>query len=245
MPVHALQDKVAAFARRLEPKRVIGFDKIRLGRDFDGGYVLLDDFSDVEMALSLGIADDASWDLAIAQRGIPVHQFDPTIDRSPIDHPLMTFHKQGIAASDVPGAVSLDTLASELLSGCQKALLKIDVEGHEWPLFAAASPATLSKFAQITCEFHGFNRLADAAWYDSASVAIAKMKSIFDVVHVHGNNAMPFANVANVILPILLEITFANRNHYQMAETNEIFPTALDQPNLPQIPDMYLGCFKF
>jgi hypothetical protein len=68
---------------------------------------------------------------------------------------------------------------------------------------------------------------------------------VFEVVHVHGNNAWPFFSIGNVVLPKLIEITFANRNYYEFAESNEVFPTALDQPNLPDRPDMRLGCFKF
>ena len=75
---------------RSNPRKRLDSTKIRLGRNFDGGYVLLDDFADVGAALSLGINDDASWDLDIAQRNIPVQQFDHTIDRgarrSPADH---------------------------------------------------------------------------------------------------------------------------------------------------------------
>jgi len=68
---------------------------------------------------------------------------------------------------------------------------------------------------------------------------------LFEVVHVHGNNAQPATNVFNVILPVFLEVTLANRRHYQFAETNEIFPTPLDQPNVPNLPDLHLGSFKF
>ena len=75
--------------------------------------------------------------------------------------------------------------------------------------------------------------------------ALAKLRALFEVVHVHGNNGGPYANVANVVLPSTLEVTFANRSFYQFAECNETFPTALDWPNLPSEPEMRLGTFKF
>ncbi len=243
--VHDYQRKIVALARLLGPKQAVGFQKIRIGRSFDGGYILVDDFSGVDAAFSFGVSDDASWDLDIAERRIPVHQFDHTIDKGPVAHPLITFHKVRIAAADAPGSARLDTLAGRLLANSRKAILKIDIEGDEWPVFAAASPATLDKFSQIVCELHGFNLLGDPAKYDYPMAVLTKLKTLFEVVHVHGNNAQPATNVFNVILPVFLEVTLANRRHYQFAETNEIFPTPLDQPNLPHLPDLHLGSFKF
>jgi len=242
---HEKQKTALAIARAFEPKQVVGFNKARIGRDFDGGYVHVDDFSGVGAALSFGISDDASWDLAIATRNIPVHQFDHTIDKGPVSHRLITFHKQRISPGDGPGDVCLDTLAGRLLADCERAILKIDIEGDEWQVFYTASEKALAKFSQIVCEFHGFQYAADPVWSERFLHVLGKLRAVFEVVHVHGNNALPFVNVGNVVLPSLLEVTFANRKHYQFAETHEVFPTALDQPNVPDRPDLRLGCFKF
>lgn len=242
---HEKHEMALAVARAFEPKRVVGFSKIRLGRAFDGGYVLLDDFAGVGAALSCGISDDATWDLEIAKRGIPVHQFDHTIEKGPIDHPLLTFHKQRVAAADAPGTLCLDSMAEQFLPGCGRAILKIDIEGDEWQAFSTVSAETLGKFSQIICEFHGLYYAAHPTWHKRFVAVLSKLRALFEVVHVHGNNAGPFANIANVILPCVLEITLASRSCYQFAQSNEVFPTALDQPNLPSQPEMRLGCFRF
>jgi hypothetical protein len=244
-PPPVLQRNILAFARLIEPKRCVGHQKIRVGRDFDGGYILIDDFSGADGALSFGIENDASWDLGMAQRGVPVHQFDHTIESPPAAHPLITFHKLRVAAEDAPGSMRLDTLLAHFLPSAQKAVLKIDIEGDEWPVFANASVETLSKFSQIVCEFHGFHLLSEPGFYNYVLTVMTKLKMLFEVVHVHGNNAHPFVSVSNVMLPRLLEMSLANRRHYLFEETDEIFPTALDQPNLPERPDLHLGCFKF
>jgi hypothetical protein len=242
---HEQQQKALAVARAFEPKRVVGFNKTRIGRDFDGGYIHVDDFSGVGAALSFGVSDDASWDVAIASKSIPVHQFDHTIEKGPVPHPLIQFYKQRIAPTDGPGDVCLDTLVGRLLADCKRAVLKIDIEGDEWQVFSAVSPRALMKFSQITCEFHGLQLAAEPVWSARFIHVLRKLRAVFEIVHVHGNNALPFVNVGNVVLPSLLEVTFANRDYYQFAETNEVFPTALDQPNLPDRPDLWLGCFKF
>jgi methyltransferase FkbM-like protein len=242
---HERQARALSVLKAFEPRKATGFDKVRVGRDFDGGYILLDDFVAVGTALSIGISDDASWDLSIAERNIPVHQFDHSIERGPIGHPLITFHKLAVAAADAPGALSLDTIVNRHLAGCERAILKIDIEGNEWQVFDAASPSALDRFSQIVCEFHALQHIGDQGYTELFRSVLDKLRRHFEVVHVHGNNALPMVNVANVALPALLEVTFANRRHYQFVETNEVFPTALDQPNIPGMPEMRLGCFKF
>ena len=234
-----------AVARAFEPKQVVGFGKIRLGRDFDGGYVMVDDFAGVRAALSCGISDDATWDLEIAKRAIPVHQFDHTIEKGPIDHPLLTFNKRRVAAADAPGTLCLDSMAQQYLPDRGRAILKIDIEGDEWQAFSTVSAQTLDRFSQIICEFHGLYYAAHPMWHKRFVAVLSKLRALFEVVHVHGNNAGPFANIANVILPCVLEVTLASRGCYQFEESNEIFPTPLDQPNLPSQPEMRLGSFRF
>lgn len=242
---HERQARALSVLRAFEPKKAIGFNKVRVGRNFDGGYVLLDDFVDVGAALSFGINNDASWDLDIAQRNIPVHQFDHTIDRAPADHPLFTFHKLAVAGADEPGALSLDSIMNRHLAGRDRVILKIDIEGDEWPVFNGASPATLDRFAQIVCEFHALEHVAEPGYTEMFRAALDKLRHHFEVVHIHGNNASSMVNISNVVVPALLEVTLANRRHYEFAETNEVFPTAIDQPNNSAMPDMRLGCFKF
>jgi tetratricopeptide (TPR) repeat protein len=244
-PQFQAQRSILLFARMLVPKKTLGFEKRRVGRDRDGGYVLIDDFSQIDAALSFGIKDDASWDLDVAQRHIPVHQFDHTIDCAPVKHPLIEFHKLRIAEADAPDTACLDTLVGKLLANSQRALLKIDIEGDEWGMLAAASPRSFIAFTQIACEFHELGRLTNPVWYGRFFAVIEKLKEEFEVVHVHGNNYMPFMCMANVLLPATLEVTFASRRHYRFGETNEIFPTPLDRPNFPDAPDLHLGTFKF
>ena len=42
---------------------VVNYDYVRVGRDSDGGYVMVNDFKNIKNAYSCGINDDISWDL--------------------------------------------------------------------------------------------------------------------------------------------------------------------------------------
>jgi hypothetical protein len=80
----------------LRPHRAAGFSKIRVGRENDGGYVMLDDFSGVSAAYSLGIKDDVSWDLQMADRGLTIYMYDHTIDALPMSHSRLHWTEAGI-----------------------------------------------------------------------------------------------------------------------------------------------------
>ena len=64
----------------LSPMDIKDGKYLRIGRKNDGGYVLLDNFSDgsVKSAYSFGISNDVSWDEDIANLGIDVFMFDHT-----------------------------------------------------------------------------------------------------------------------------------------------------------------------
>ena len=94
---------LAPFARRaldlLSPMDVPGVPFVRRGRDGDGGYVQLDDLGTVHAAYSIGIGSDVSWDVAMADLGVEIWQYDHTIARPPQSHPKFHFQSIGLAAT--------------------------------------------------------------------------------------------------------------------------------------------------
>lgn len=242
----ANQQDVLATMRMLEPRKVQGFAKARFGSVYDGGYVMLDDFNGLNCALSFGISVDDSWDFEVARRGVRVLQFDHTIDAAPSTHELLEFHKTRIAAKPGPGVETLSNLVrANSKPGRPDILLKIDIEGDEWGVFAETPIEDISRCAQILCEFHDVRRLCNDEAMRRMSGVFEKLSSAFAVAHVHANNCGPLCNVANVPVPDVLEILYVNRARYETTATDEIFPTALDAPNLPSMPDIFLGPFRF
>jgi hypothetical protein len=228
----------------LTPRRSVSFDKIRVGCKGDGGYVMLDDFTGVSAALSFGIARECSWDTAIAKREIDVYQYDHTVDGPPTV-PRFRFFKRRIAAVPSDQTESLGSVLAKLPSTAERVILKVDIEGAEWDTFDAATLQELTRFAQITSEFHHFENAADPAWHDRARRVLAKLRSAFDVVHVHANNTAPLHVIANVPVPCVFELTLVNKAMYECQETDEIFPTPLDQPSWNGRPDIFLGSMRY
>jgi hypothetical protein len=238
--------RVRTILALIEPVSVLDVAKIRVGRETDGGYVMLDSLANAAAALSLGIADDVSWDKVIAAHGLRVLQFDCSVCAPPEPDPQFAFEQLRIAAADDTGAITLQTiLRTRLGEFTGPLILKIDIEGAEWEVFEAADPATLGRFDQILCEFHQLDRLHETDFGDRARTVFAKLAATHAVFHVHGNNCSSFANVGNVVIPQSLEVSFALRANYRTAPSAELFPTPLDRPNQPGRADLYLGAFRF
>ena len=209
---------------------------------------MLDDFAGISKALSLGIGFDVAWDLAIAERSIPVLQFDHSIETVPISHKLCKFARQRIVAGPASNASEIsipDILREHKIGSAEDLLLKIDIEGAEWEIFFTIDDRILGQFRQIIGEFHAFYRIGQTAWRRRMLRAFEKLTKTHCVVHVHANNYGKLVHIGDVTLPEVLEITFVRRKDYHIRESNEQFPTELDRPCNPGAPEIFLGNFKF
>lgn len=245
--MQALQRAVRDLLAPLRPHKALGHDKVRMGAAHDGGYVMLDDFSGIRSAIGCGVGDNVDFEFALAEKGIEVDLFDHTVAGAPRVHQRFWFHRRQI--SGVPhedgSSIDLDGIARRYALPAGSALLKVDIEGDEWSLFQRASRSALRPYRQIVCEVHDLHGIADAGFLATASAAVKNLTRDFAVVHVHANNHSPMLSFGGLLVPEVLELTFASRRHYRLRRSDEEFPTPLDAPNFRSRPDMWLGRFDF
>jgi len=132
----------------------VNLSKQRVGNDRDGAYIIVDSDPSVDI-LSFGISNDVGFERDMASLGHRAFMFDHTISAAPDNHELFLFHKLGICASGQPEE-NLRTLEEHIYSIAdlsERLILKIDVEGYEWAVFAQLDPKTLARFDQILVEF--------------------------------------------------------------------------------------------
>lgn len=120
----------------------------------------------------------------------------------------------------------------------------MDIEGDEWQIFSATPKNDLRKFSQIICKFHAFHAVDNDDWYKRALTVLEKLHQVFAVVHIHANNYAPLNVIGNLPFPEVLEVTYAARLRYRFEPTDEIFPTSLDAPNNPNLPDFFLELIR-
>lgn len=216
----------------LQPHHALNYSKIRIGdKDKDGGYIMIDDFKDIRVAISGGIGTEDSWEREIISKNIPVEAFDI----KPSD--FKTSYRFFVTSLN-------DITLSMVLSGYKQheAIMKLDIDGDEWSLFENTSVETLNKIRQMAIEIHLNNDPANLIKYYSI---FGKLNTLFKVVHIHGNNYGNTFLFDNFILPDIIELTFANHHYYKLLPSHEVFPTELDRPNGKEYPEIQLGTFIF
>lgn len=243
-----LQQEVRSTLALLSPVKVSGFNKRRVGGTGDGGYVMLDDLSDIRVCYSLGVGPDVSWDLEMAERGAEIFQYDHTVDQTPSSHRNFHHFKVGISHDDLiaPNLRRIDTLVHENGHALRRDMvLKIDIEGSEWDSLSVLSSETFGQFRQILCEIHGL-RMIDLESFRARAVALFnKLRTSHHCIHVHGNNFGGMAIVAGTPIADVLELTYVRKADYVFQPSDEVFPTFLDGPNNTNLPDLFLGTFQF
>jgi hypothetical protein len=237
--------RIAELSNLMVPCSAKGYGKIRLGNKHDGGYVCLDDFSGIEAALSFGIGGDVSWDLEIADRAIPVYQYDDSVENPPVSHRKFRFFRERIGTGGNGGSSIAAISSRHGISEPASAILKIDIECAEWEVFDETPDEALSVFAQIVGEFHSFDEILDDQWFQRTSRVFEKLHKQFRIVHVHGNNYASQIVLGNMLFPRCLEFSFANRSRYDLSPSGEVFPGELDAPNDPSKPDCGLSRFDY
>lgn len=216
-------------------------DMIRIGKKYDGGYVLLNDFSDDMHVYSFGIAQDVSFEKELANNGLQIYMHDHTIPDLPEQHPNFDFNRVGISHIDEPEnhKLSMKTLLEkngDLAN--DNLILKMDVEGAEWDFIANTSSGILNQFRQITFELH---RLTDIANREKILGTLNKLNETHQAVWIHANNFGQVERARNIEIPAYIEITYLNKSKYKTVSGSCHFPLDIDMPDCPYIEEYDLG----
>ncbi len=223
----------------IRPSTPLGFAKLRVGNARgDGGYVMVDDLDGVAGAVSIGIGGDVSWDLAIAERGIDVHQYDHTVPGPPIDHARFRFKRIGIGGGESadPQRRTLEQMAAEF-DGVGDLLLKMDAEGAEWTALAAVPTRVMERFSQIVLEVHA--PVSGTVFEVVRNLLVLRhLRRTHRVVHVHANNYAPVESFEGIRVPNVLELSWLRRTRASFRPSREQWPGAEDVPNDPMRPEI-------
>lgn len=235
-------DKMMRIRKLLE---IGGVDRnfVRIGADNDGGYVMVDDFEDLDekIAYSFGINNDVSWDSDMADRGYDIYMYDHTIECLPTERNRFHFFKKGITNSTNYNA-DLDTLESYIVANGHQnkehMILKMDVEGAEWGFLQMVSLETLSRFDQMVFEMHF---LLDGAKYKVIEAALEKLCQSHMFAHVHANNYGSVSYIDGIAYPDTIEVTLVKRGSYNVIPHEVVLPSSLDRPCWREMSEISLG----
>lgn len=228
--------------------------KIRIGNEFDGGYVALQELCEkTNMVYSFGIDKDVSFELDFVNRFPDSHVrlFDPTIDSLPCEHKRFTFFKLGVGQNHER---LQNIMLGDIVSSSK--LLKMDIEWDEWGAFLEADIETICKFDQLLIEFHivgidtvlqtekpGFvgphhiltpyfrkfyqsvyDKIRDSV-FEAYYQVMKKLNKNFYIFHIHANNSLSEIEIDGYRFPPLIELGFVRKDLVEnVCETEESFP---------------------
>ena len=230
----------------LKPKTILGKKKVRIGRNQDGGYILLNDFENIKIAYSFGINNEISFDKDLADKNIDIFMYDHTIDRLPFQN--KRFHWKKIGLTGKIGKINNKKTIQELMNenghiNEKNMILKIDIEGEEWDVLDNISTDILTKFKYIIVEFHFNNKFA--SYYLKVFTKINRSHQIF---HLHCNNFGTLIYFEDSIICNALEISFIIKENNKFVEYKDYFPIKnIDYKNNKNKTDfnLFLNIYQF
>jgi hypothetical protein len=226
--------------------KVYNFDnKIRLGENSDGGYVLGELDGEYDCYISAGVSNEESFsrDFIIKYNMNKSNSFafDGTIENYPYHYTSeITYIKKNIHAINTDLYTNLYFLTKQY----NDIFLKMDIEGGEYPWLLSINEDQLKKMKQIVIEFHGIN---DDHWGTNNKDKLKCLENLENthyLIHAHGNN---YSEVTDNI-PDVIELTYVNKSYFVNAPelNNQCLPTPnLDFPNYQEREDYDLNFFPF
>jgi hypothetical protein len=221
MTYPSLKEIATTFKTLFDIQSVVGFPKVRIGSEYDGGYIMVDDFVGVDFGISAGIGNNDDWEREIARK-FPIVAYDPIDDNIP--NMPYEFRNERLSCLNP----LLENYSNNTLIG------KIDIEGDEFEVFNNTDLELLSKFRQLVCELH----IEHVMLTQEKINAIKKLTTVFNTVHIHGHNASKVFKFNNMIIPEIFEITLVNKSYYTFEPFTGSLPCELDRPIVPSLPEL-------
>lgn len=214
-------------------------NKIRIGGDEDGGYVI-SEIPDVkyDALYSYGSDDNINFENSFFNKyGVESWVYDHTVNEITNKPDYIHFFKEGVASSKQQ---NMDTIDNHIIKNghqnCSNLFMQMDIEGYEW-LDTLSQSKFLQNFAQLTIEFHFGTEIPFYYYFKT----FQKLDEIFICTHVHGNNCLlnPWFD-GN--MPRCVEATFVRKDYVKTfeIESNPLPVENLDCANDTNRPDLRL-----
>jgi len=223
------------------------FPKIRIGREYDGGYIIVDvPNKKYNILLAGGISDDISFEgdfINKHENNIKCYAFDGEITQLPKENSKIEFINKNIGSENNDKTTNIH----DIIDTNENIFVKMDIEGGEIPWIKSLSDEQLNKFEQIVMEFH-------EPFSDNEIPVFDKINKNHVLVHFHGNNGgavgnnnSGFINHKGINIPIVFECTYLHKKYFtSLPELNtDPIPGNLDMNNCYGYPDLYINYSPF
>ena len=215
------------------------FGLIRLGDDNDGGYLIPDDLTNITKNYSAGIGNLTKFELdlekvySISSKMVDLNDVDPKLLPKKSE-----FQKKKIGISSYGDNLSInDWLETEK----GEIILKMDIEGDEYPVLSAITDENLNKIRILVLEIHDLRHLRNYSFYKIFEQVFSRLNNFFYVCHLHINNVSSIKKIGGYDIPDMLEITLIKKNRVKKF-SNEFasLPNKLDQRTINNKTEIFI-----
>jgi len=213
------------------------YELIRFGGDNDGGYLVPNDLDGITACFSPGVADNATFEKDLLERGILSHLADASVDGPPNGIEVASFEKKFLGGVKDEDHITLDQWTNRCGGFLGDWILQMDIEGSEYETILAAHMHTIRRFRIIVMEMHNVEQWFSPITWGCIKVFFDKLLDFFHVVHLHPNNNCSFLLADEIPLPTTFEITLLRKDRSPDLGFVTSFPHPLDQPNVADKPD--------
>jgi len=202
------------------------YNKIRIGKEYDGGYVIADLPINYEQLISAGVADDISFEEEFVEKyNTSCIAFDGTVNSFPATTKNITFIKKNI------GTIN-DAETTNLTMKNGKYFLKMDIEGAELSWIRSLE---FLDYEQMVIEFHFPFSYEDTFVFEKLNVN-------HYLIHFHANNCCGVRVHNNILIPNVFECTYLNKKYFKNPPllNTECIPSSLDRKNVISNEEIYI-----
>lgn len=230
------------------------YEKKRMGKNNDGGYVITELPGDYDIFLSGGVSDDISFenDILLKYPNLVCYAFDGTISNFTIENERLIFINKNLGNENSDSVTNLH----EYMKQYNNIFMKIDIEGHEFKILPTFFENNyIKKIKQLVIEIHSPRDIEIHPDYYKGLSNI-KNEHMFELfkninkthilIHFHANNATRMNNINGIDIPHVFELTYI-RNDFikEYIRNDQSLPTHLDMPNITSMNDVTLKGFPY
>jgi hypothetical protein len=233
------------------------YTKVRIGPDFDGGYVVCNTIGTYDGFLSGGIGVNIEFErhLLSLLPHLECIAFDGTITTLPYDVDRIRYVCKNLGDHTDEHTTTL----APYLTDMKDAFVKIDIEGHEYKLLPTMiANGDIHKVKQLLLEIHTPEDIRAHPGYYSASLTDVTHDTMFDMlrelnkthrlVHLHANTVGSYMH-DGILMPRVIECTYVRMSDYPQhvwKQSDEPIPSPLlDRPNNIGATEIELRGFPF
>ena len=186
-----------------------GHKLIRIGADYDGGYLIPDILDQIEYCFSPGVGNTSSFEDHLSRFKIQSFLADGTVNYNEKHN----FIKKNLNSFNDENNITLETWVNDKIKdkSNDKLLLQMDIEGSEIEVLYKSDINFLERFKCIIIEFHHFTEIINLLGLKIYSDIFNKILKTHYICHIHPNNSAGSTFINGTKIPDVLEITFINK----------------------------------